>query len=189
MEDSLVRRRLLVILSLVVGLGLLTACEEGDTLVFNGIDCGLERLDLIDTWQVQFSPAASTTLANCDNGLFNGDPVDVDLSTKTYAGVGVSGSVESTSFVVIGDRTDGGNDGTQGTELLASVEADSCLTLIRIWEADDNVYLQCLGTFDRGSRTISASCDSVEVVDDDGAVFIDDVCDLDSILTVGAAVF
>ena len=184
------RRKLLAVPAILVGLGLLTACEEGDTLIFNGIDCGLERLDLTGTWRVQFSPAVSTALFNCDNDRFNGSDVDVDDSLRTYGGLSVFGSDQSTSFVVIGDRTDAGND-AQNDELTASVEADSCLSFLRIWQASNvnvDVYVQCIGTLDRASSTISASCDSVEVVDSDVNVFIDDVCDLNDIATVGVGI-
>jgi hypothetical protein len=179
MEGTPVRQRLLVVSSLFVGLGLLTACEEGATLIVNneGLDCLLERFDLTGTWDVRFDAESSTALFNCDNGLFNGLPVGVDRSLKTYGGVSVLGSVESTSFVVVGDRTGPGND-VQADELIASVEADSCLAFLRIWEADDNVYFQCIRTLNRDTSTIAASCDSAEVDDNtDGSV--DDVCDLD----------
>lgn len=59
----------------------------------------------------------------------------------------------------------------------------------RQFRKDHNVYVQCIGTLDRNTFTISASCDSAEVVDDDLTVSIDDVCDLNDILTVDVGIF
>jgi len=166
-------------LLLVVPLLLLAAgCDEsGDTIVVNGLDCGLIRNDLFGDWTVTFI-AGNAVLVNCEDLAFNGTPVDVNSVTTVYSNISVVASPSGASFDVRGSGPDLPN------ELMASVEADSCLALVQKWENDDGGWVQCIGTLDLGARAISASCDSMDLDTDlipDG--FADVACDLDRRLT------
>lgn len=158
--------------ALTLLLGLAPGCtEEGDTIVVDGLDCGLIRNDLLGDWTVSFVPGGAT-LVNCDDGV-PGRQVDVDAGAVSYADVTVFASASSTSFLLLFDNpvTDPQDD------LIGSVEADSCLALVQLWEEDDGAWMQCIGTFDRSNRTLGAVCDSVDLdIDDDGNP--DVACDL-----------
>jgi len=166
----------ITLVMLTFGLTFLPACSKNDntTLVNTGVDCGLVRNDLFGTWQVSFTPATVTTF-NCDtNASFNGTAISVS-STKTYdqSTVIVTGSDGSAAYRVTGDGTDAAVD----PELSGSVQADSCLSLFRVWDQTDKAYLICLGIFDRNSRTISAGCDSADMDNPVGSP-IEATCDL-----------
>jgi hypothetical protein len=187
-------RRLVFLLSLVACL-VATACGDQNTtnqVVNTGIDCGLVRSDLTGTWAVQYASTPSSTVSNCvceqagcDPANYNGATIDVAFNFATYSPVSVFGSEQSSSFQVIGDRSDGGADAGVAGELAGSVEADSCLGLFRIWEKDDMAFLTCLGTFRTDTRTLEGSCDSVEFDRDlDGT--IDATCDIDTLIDVAA---
>jgi hypothetical protein len=152
-----IRALSLVALTFCFGLGL-GCTEEGDTIVVDGLDCGLIRNDLIGDWVVSFV-AGGTTLVNCDDTpSSNGRPVDVAPGSVTYGDVTIYASAESTSFLALFD-----DPSNPQPELIGSVEADSCLALVQIWESDDEVWMQCIGTFDRTNGTIRGVCDSVDL--------------------------
>jgi len=164
----------LALLTLLFGLGM-GCTQEGDTtIVVDGLDCGLIRNDLIGDWTVSFVPAG-TTLVNCEDvPSSDGTLVDVTAGPVTYSNVSVIASASSTSFLVL---SGGAN---RSDELVGSVEADSCLALVQIWENDDGAWMQCIGTFDRTNGTIQAVCDSADLDTPGGLV----ACDLNTSLFV-----
>jgi hypothetical protein len=177
-RHAAVRAVSLVALTLCLGFGL-GCTEEGDTIVVDGLDCGLIRNDLIGDWVVSFV-AGGATLVNCDDSPpSDGRVVDVDAGSVNYGNVTVYASASSSSFLALfNDPSDSSRN-----ELIASVEADSCLALVQVWESDDEVWMQCLGTFDRANGTIRGVCDSVDLDTDlDGAA--DAACDLNASLFV-----
>ncbi len=164
----------------------LAACsDDGDTIILDGLDCGLVRADLTGDWVVTFV-SGSRTLVNCDDPALDGTVVDVTSIPQTFSNVLVVGSGGSAGFQVVG------NDASLPhlTELIANVEADSCLALVTIWEGlDDDAFFQCIGTFDLDTLSIAAFCDSAEIdpLPDDG--LIGDTCDLNASIAVSVDVF
>lgn len=168
---------------------LVVSCNDnGNTTIINqGIDCGLIREDLIGTWNVSLT-AASRTLQNC-TGL------DPSLDTTTvgtndfpaaYSPMDVFGSDGSTSFKLLSDRSDLGND-TADPELTGSVQADSCLGIVRLWDKTDALFFQCIGTFTISNKTLSGACDSAEIDSDvDGQ--LDTSCSLDNGVSFNASI-
>jgi len=156
-----------------------TGCtEEGDTVVVNGLDCGLVREDLFGDWALTFIQG-NPVLVNCDDPAYNGTIVDVNDFTTVYTGVLAFASPSGASFDVVGSGPDLRN------ELMASVEADSCLALVQKWESDDAGWIQCIGTLDRSAHAIPTLCDSMDLDTDlvpDG--FPDVACDLDRRVTL-----
>jgi len=166
------------VFALALLLGASAACNRsGDNVIVNNnLDCGLVRTDLFGSWVVTFTPG-TTTLTNCDNVAKNGVAVDVAGTPTTYTNVQAIASPSGASFDVIGQGPNLPN------ELIASVEADSCLALVQLWENDDQGWIQCIGTLDRASRSISAVCDSADL--DTNANGAPDVaCDLTSSFSV-----
>jgi len=164
------------------------ACNNsGNTTVVNGVDCQLVRNDLIGTWTVSLQ-AGSTTLQNCtgtDTGL-NGSGVGTNDFPAAYSPMDVFGSDGSTSFKLQADRSDLNND-TRNPELTGSVQADSCLAMVRVWDKTDALFFQCIGTFDRGNLTLSGACDSAEIDSDvDGQ--LDTSCSLAASVSFAAGV-
>jgi hypothetical protein len=159
---------------LFVGGAGLGCTEEGDTIIVNGLDCGLIRNDLILDWVVTFDtlPSASA-LSNCDGATPGGvTSVTVNGTPVTYFDVTVIASPSSSSFVVFADGPN-----LLSEELVASIEADSCLALVQVWQNPESGWVQCFGTFDRSNGTIPIFCDSMEF--DSNADRIPDVaCDL-----------
>jgi len=158
--------------TLTVCLGLGLGCtEEGDTIVVDGLDCGLIRNDLIGDWNVSFVPGGAT-LVNCDDPAFDGNLVAVTAGPVSYANVNIFASASSTSFLILFD-----DPGTPQDDLIGSVEADSCLALVQLWEDDDDAWMQCIGTFDRSNGTLGTVCDSADLdTNQDGSP--DVACDL-----------
>lgn len=156
-----------------------TGCEEdGDTIFVNGLDCGLIREDLFGDWALTFVQE-SPVLVNCDDPGFNGTIVDVNSFTTVYTDVIAFASPSGASFDVIGSGPDLSN------ELMASVEADSCLALVQKWESDDDGWVQCIGTLDLRSNAIAARCDSMDLDTDPTPDGVPDVaCDLDRPVTL-----
>ena len=151
-----------------------TGCEDnGDTINVNGLDCGLIREDLFGDWTLTFT-AESPKLVNCDDLTFNGRTVDVDGLPTVYTNPIAFVSPSGASFDVLGD----GDDPQQSRELIASVEADSCLALVQKWESDDDGWIQCFGTLDLRANGIAAFCNSMDLDTDlDGEPEV--ACDLD----------
>lgn len=168
------RAATLAVLTALLGFGLGCTTNEGDTIVVDGLDCGLIRNDLIGNWVVSFLDGVRTVV-NCDDPSYDNIAVDVTAGSITYANVSVFASPSSTSFLVSSYGPNNLPD-----ELIASVEADSCLALVQIWENDDAAWMQCIGTLDRANGTIGAVCDSADLDTSGGVV----ACDLNSSLYV-----
>lgn len=155
----------------------LAACEdEGDTINVNGLDCGLIRDQLVGVWTVSYAPAART-LVNCDDAAFDGSAVSVLAGTSSYTTNRVFGSPSSTSFVA-----NATGPFLLDNELMANVEADSCLGLVQVWEDDEGGWVQCIGTADLGIRIINVICDSFDL-DTDLDGFADTACGLNGSIT------
>jgi hypothetical protein len=173
-------------LALFLTLGLTLACEgdEGDTNVFiSGLDCGLIRNDLLGTWTVTFA-ADGTELVNCDDPAFDNTVVDVVGGDVVFNNVNAIASPSSTTFIALGV---GPNlTGPSSYELIATVEADSCLALVQVWEEDDQAWMQCIGTLDLTSARIDTLCDSADI-DSDADELADVACDLN--ISFAATVF
>ena len=186
---SHVRGRLPILLLTFVCLGLVTGCDDDEVINLGGIDCGLIRDDLFGDWTADYSGSVARTLTNCtgvDPGV-EGTEVDVSATAVIYTNADVLGSSTSPSFQVIADRVDGGDDVLVDDEFRMNIGADSCQAFVWLWEIDDLLYLQCIGTFDRGSDTLLASCDSAEV-DTDGLGGPDTSCSLNATVDVAVSV-
>lgn len=186
------RTQLMLLLALLLGTTLLAGCNEsGNTTIINqGLDCGLIRDDLVGDWTIDMT-SGSRNLQNC-TGLapgISGTPVLITDFPGDYAGMDVFGSDGSTSFKISGDRTDGFDDPTVLEEVTGTVQADSCLTLLRVWAdtSTQDLYVQCIGAFTISNGTLSGSCDSVEI-DSDGIGGLDTSCSLDSNLSFDASI-
>src|SRR5439155_24650896 len=155
--------------------------------IVNGIDCNLVRDDLVGTWVVNLG-AGAPTLQNCtgsDPGRDGTFAVTTDFPA-TYSPMNVFGSDGSTSFGLRADRT-GPNNDTRDPELTGSVQADSCLAMVRVWDKTDALFFQCIGTFSRTNLTLSGTCDSAEIDSDvDGQ--LDTSCSLNSDVTFAAGI-
>jgi hypothetical protein len=162
--------------------------DNGNTTIVNqGLDCGLIRADLLGTMTVNLA-AATPSLQNCtglDPGL-NGTGVATDDFPATYSPMDVFGSDGSTSFKVQSDRSDAGND-TVDPELTGSVQADSCLAIVRLWDKTDALFFQCIGTFTISNKTLSGACDSAEI-DSDNDTQLDTSCSLNAGVSFNASI-
>ena len=171
----------LALAGLLLGLACLAACsDEENVTVIDGLDCGLVREDLAGTWVVDFV-SVTRTLVNCEDAADDGTSVTAPAAALSFANVGIDGAQDSASFGVFGATA----SPEVSRELTVGVNADSCLALARVWIQAEDVYILCLGTFDRGSRTIDAFCDSVET-DFDVDEAVDNSCDLN--ITIDAAI-
>jgi len=55
-------------------------------------------------------------------------------------------------------------------EIIASIEADSCLAMVQTWEDAEQGYVQCIGTADLTNHLLNVVCDSFDLdTDADGA--------------------
>jgi hypothetical protein len=166
---------------------LAVSCNDSGNTIINGLDCQLVRDDLVGTWVVNLG-AGSRTLQNC-TGLApasNGSGVATNDFPATYSPMDVFGSDGSTSFRLQADRT-GTNNDTRDPELTGSVQADSCLAMVRVWDRTDQLFFQCIGTFNRNNLTLSGTCDSAEIDSDvDGQ--LDTSCSLSSDVTFAAGI-
>jgi hypothetical protein len=164
-------------------LGGLAGCnnnDNGDTVNINGLDCGLIRDQLWGNWTVSYV-AMQRNLLHCDNATFDGTVIDVGAGTANFATNTVTAAGGSTSFTAFADGPIG-----LSNELMANIEADSCLSLVQIWEDDDSGWLQCIGTADLSTRLFGVVCDSFDLdTDADGAA--DTACSLNGSIsgTVG----
>lgn len=151
---------------------LAVSCDENNTIINQGLDCGLIRDNLVGDWIVDVS-TGTPTLVNCTGPGASTIPPNTMITTvndfpATYESVDVFGSDGSTSFKLLGDRAVGG-DSLVDAEFTGSVQADSCLALLRFWVMTDQLYLQCIGTFDPDTLLFSGACDSAEIdTDTDG---------------------
>ena len=183
------RTQLILLLALLFGTILLAGCNEsGNTTIINqGLDCELIREDLVGNWSVDLT-SGNRILQNCTPGSsLNDTLVTISGLPADYPGVDVSGSDGSTSFKIIGDRTGSGDDPAVDDELTGSVQADSCLAIVRVWEQSEGLYVQCIGAFNINNWTLSGWCDSAEI-DSNGDGLLDTSCSLDSNLAMDASV-
>jgi len=176
---------------LLVAISAVACNDSGNTTVVNqGLDCGLIRADLIGNWTVSLGPL-TPSLQNC-TGLdpsVNGTLVGTDDFPATYSSMDVFGSDGSTSFKLLADRSDAGGDATQTVEFTGSVQADSCLAIVRVWSQTDVLYFQCIGSFTISNQTLSGACDSAEVdTDNDVNHLADTSCSLSNILSFDASI-
>ena len=181
----------ITLLAILVGTVLMAGCNDSGnttTIINQGIDCGLIRDDLVGNWTIDMA-AASRTLQNCTGAAPGNDNriVTLDNLPGDYAGMDVFGSDGSTSFRIGGDRTDFGDDPAASPEVTGTVQADSCLALLRVWDADETLFVQCIGTFTISNGTLSGACDSVEI-DSDIDGFPETSCSLDSNLAFDASI-
>lgn len=157
------------------------SCEdEGDTVIVNGLDCGLIRAHLDGNWTVTYFADAALT-EGCDDPSFNGTLVTVAGASVVYANPAVFASPSGASINVVAEGPFG-----LPNELLASVEADSCLGLVQTWEDDDAGWVQCFGTADLVTHLMSGICDSFDI-DSDADGVADVACDLDHSLVATIA--
>lgn len=167
------RLRLLGGLALMGGLALLGSCttQQGDTILVNGLDCGLVRADLAGNWIVTFIADSATTV-NCDVPAQNGATVSVSGASVVYANAAAFPGPSGASF-----NANATGPNNLPNELMASVEADSCLALVQLWQQAAHGWVQCIGTLDRQTRLIAAVCDAIDLDTDlNGAG--DVACDL-----------
>ena len=71
--------------------------------------------------------------------------------------------------------------------MTGSVQADSCLGILRVWNRTDALFFQCIGVFDRSKLILSGSCDSAEI-DSDGVGGLDTSCSLNSGIGFAASI-
>ena len=154
--------------------------QDGDTLIVNGLDCGLIRQQLDGNWAITYTPGSAVT-QGCDDISWNGLTVTVAGGTVVYSNPTVFASASGASFNVVAPGPFG-----KPNELLASVEADSCLGLVQTWEDDEGGWVQCFGTADLTTRLMGGICDSFDI-DSDADGVADVACDLDHSLlaTIG----
>lgn len=169
-------RRLAPVLAAGLLCGLAGCNDEGDTVNVNGLDCGLIRDQLVGDWSVSYAPAVRT-LQSCDDASSNGSQVNVVAGTAGFTTNRVYASPSSTSFVVSAVGPIGLDN-----ELMANVEADSCLALVQVWEDDEGGWLQCIGTADLVNRFLNVVCDSFDL-DTDLDGFPDNACGLNGSIT------
>jgi len=166
-------KRMTTTLALLCGLLLLGSCttQEGDTINVSGLDCGLVRADMAGNWTVTFNADSATTV-NCDNPPQNGALVTEGGATVVYAGAVAFPGPSGASF-----NANAFGPNARPNELMASIEADSCLALVQLWQEAAHGWVQCIGTLDRQSRLISSVCDAIDLdTNSDGAA--DVACDL-----------
>ncbi len=172
------------ILALLAWIAIMPGCNNSTnnhTTIVNGLDCGLVYNDLIKNWQVTIS-AGTPTLTNCTGSGSSGGTVTASGSPITYSNVTVL--AETTASVPLGGVGYQviGAGANRADELIANVEADSCLAQFQVWENADKTYIQCIGTLDRTTRTIAAGCDSAEF-DSNNDGTIDTFCELSATLS------
>ena len=172
------RGRGAVVSLLVLFLGGLCGCnnnDEGDTINVNGLDCGLIRDHVFGAWTATYA-SALRTLSNCDDATYDGTQVDVANGTTVYQSQAVFVGDSSVGFTIWGTGP------VRDKELIASVDADSCLTLAQTWEDDDSGYLQCFGTADLAGHLLNVICDQFDL-DTDGDGAGDTACSLNGSVT------
>lgn len=152
-----------------------TGCE--DQTIISSVDCGLERIDLTGTWNIQFQPDTAAFI-NCSTF----GTVAVDATVFPFTDIDVFASASNVGFQF--------EDSSDPNFVFGNVEADSCLMLLSFLD-DEDQYLQCIGTFDRATGTMQGACDSSTLITDgtDPNFAIVDDCDLDPILLMNLAIF
>jgi len=154
------RTFLLALLLALVALSL--SCHEGDTnIVNNNLDCGLVRSELVGAWTISLG-AGSTQLFNCSNNVYNNKNVIIPPGASvTFSDMEVFASGSNVGYFF--------HNSTSPEEFFGNVETDSCGMLFSILTPASNtdatpLYIQCIGTLDRPSGIVNASCDSTSVL-------------------------
>ena len=135
-------------------------CHEGDTVIVNS-DCGLLRSDLVGTWTFSL-PAGSSQLFNCSDPSFDDKSVVIPPgSSTTFNDIEVFASASNVGYFF--------HNSTRPELVYGNVETDSCGMLfafqIQASGTDPTpLYLQCIGTLDRHSGLVNATCDSATVL-------------------------
>ncbi|HYV17755.1 MAG TPA: hypothetical protein VFC25_01845 [Verrucomicrobiae bacterium] len=148
----------------------------GDTVVVNGLDCGLVRDQMVGTWTVSYQQAVRSTL-RCDNATLDNTPVSVASGTTSYTSLNVYAPIGTVGFTM-----EGSGPLQLPKEIIATIDADSCLALVKTWENDEAGYLECIGTADLTNRLLNVVCDSFDLdtnADGDG----DTACTLNASVT------
>jgi hypothetical protein len=165
------------------------ACTDNNTTVVNqGLDCFLIRNDLVGSWTVTLG-SLTPSLQNC-TGIDltrNNTLAGTNDFPATYGSMDVFGSDGSTSFKLQADRSGPGDDASQLVEFTGSVQADSCLAIVRVWDQTDALYFQCIGTFTISNQTLSGACDSAEI-DSDANGQLDTSYSLSNVLSFDASI-
>ncbi len=153
----------------------MSACSD-ETSVFQIVDCGLLRQDLTGTWCIGFeTPPATANLVDCNVSSSGAGSVTVDSIPFEFPNIDVFPAGDNVGFQF---------EDSAGL-LFGNVEADSCLMLLSFLD-DEDVYLNCFGTFDIPSGTMLGGCDSASVPEfplSDPLIILDD-CDLNPFLGV-----
>ena len=149
-----------LIAALFALLAFAVSCDDGDTYIVEN-DCGLIRTDLLGTWTVTF-PAQGTTLFNCSDPAFNNLNVMPPAGALSFNDMEVYASSSNVGFFF--------HNSTRPEQIFGNVETDSCGMLFGFLINASGVdptplYLQCIGTLDRASGIVNASCDSVNVLE------------------------
>jgi hypothetical protein len=184
------RSRAAIVSGLAASLLVLAACHDKNTTNINGLDCGLVQSDLVGTWTVTFE-AGSATLTDCTGAAAGGNVVTVTTTPFVFP-VGnivvTANSTASTTLSGVGYQVIGSGP-NRNDELIANVEADSCLAQFQVWINASKTFVQCIGGFNLTQRAIAGSCDSAEypsslVVSDPPDTF----CTLTALLRASATV-
>ena len=160
------RSRATVVAGLASSLVLLAACSDKNTTNINGLDCGLVQADLVGTWTVTFDAAGSATLTDCTGAAAGGNVVTVTTTPLVYpvGNIVVTASTTASSTTAVGGVGYQviGSGANRSDELIANVEADSCLAQFQVWINGSTTFVQCIGGLDLTQRVIAGSCDSAE---------------------------
>ncbi|MGH9798372.1 MAG: hypothetical protein ACRD5D_09500, partial [Candidatus Polarisedimenticolia bacterium] len=139
-------------------------------------------------WTVSF-PTDSATLLDCTgfNPAVEGTVMTTMNASIVYTNTDVFGNDASPSFRVEADPTGLDDDTNVDPELVINIGADSCQAFFRVWDFDNDLFVQCIGNFERSNGTISTFCDSAEV-DTDGNFTADTTCSFDTSIAVALEV-
>jgi hypothetical protein len=145
-----------------------------------GDDClpqaeGYRVTEFVGTWQVQFTPGAST-LVGCSNQGFDGRRIEVggDATTHTVSGPPFA-IFESCPVQVV-------------LEVGLAISAGNCSASLAVPTSEGDVTLQCAGPFDPGTVRFAGACATALASSAGGPPGggFDVFCDLDSSLAVQA---
>lgn len=147
--------------ALAVLLAFSLSCGDENTTIVDSTDCGLVRSELVGNWTVSLG-AGSTQLFNCSNNVYNNKNVVIPPgATVLFSDMEVFASSSNVGYFF--------HNSSSPEEFFGNVETDSCGMLFSILTAASStdatpLYIQCIGTLDRPSGIVSASCDSTSVL-------------------------
>ena len=139
----------------------LSCGDENTTVVNSTTDCGLVRSELVGAWTISLG-AGSTQLFNCSNNVYNNKNVIIPPGASvTFSDMEVFASGSNVGYFF--------HNSTSPELFFGNVETDSCGMLFSILTPASNtdatpLYIQCIGTLDRPSGIVNASCDSTSVL-------------------------